>query len=296
LKEERKMKAYKFNHQDRRFAPWTALCVLGLIAAMVFVLPSVVFAQITGELSQDCDSALIGTEHVITALVSENGVPGATVLVGFYSTVPAGKYFAPASFDANGIATFSYQVDSPDKVEIALFWIDQNNANQWVYLDTITTNWTADEADLCSGSQQVLVGGRLTLNPKKKGALKIAVCGTDEFDVSNVDPKTVQLAGVAPWHWKQKDSRLCPDGKDGVVDLVLKFKNREVVEALEEDSLVELADGVTVDLVLAGELYDGTPFGGEWVADMQKDGKRHWKKEHHQKKEKKEKKDKESKK
>jgi hypothetical protein len=283
-KEERKMKAYKFNHQDRRFATWTALCVLGLIAAMVFVLPSVVFAQITGELSQDCDSALIGTEHVITALVTENGAPGATVLVGFYS-LPAGEYFAPASFDANGIATFPYQVDSPDEVEIALFWIDQNNANQWVYLDTITTNWTADEADLCSSqsTQQVDVGGKITLNAKKRGALKIAVCGTEDFDVSNVKLDTVLLAGVAPWHSKQKDSRLCLDGKDGFVDLVLKFKNREVIEALASD--LEDTDGVT--LALTGELKDGTAFGGEWQAEIKNKGKRHGKKVHHPKKAKK---------
>ena len=55
--------------------------------------------------------------------------------------------------------------------------------------------------------------------------------------------KLCELAGVAPWHSKQKDSRLCPDGKDGLVDLVLKFKNREVVKALEKDLGKELVDG-----------------------------------------------------
>jgi hypothetical protein len=60
LKEERKMKAYKFNRRDRMFAPWAALCVLSLIAAMVFAAPSVVFAQ-TFELSQDCKTAMVGT-------------------------------------------------------------------------------------------------------------------------------------------------------------------------------------------------------------------------------------------
>jgi hypothetical protein len=152
----------------------------------------------------------------------------------------------------------------------------------FVTLATISTEWTAE--DLCSSSQKVLVGGRLTFNAKKRGALKIAVCGTDDLDVSNVVPKTVKLAGVAPWHWKQKDSRLCPDGKDGVVDLVLKFKNREVVEALEKDLGKELVDGDDdVRLALEGELYDGTLFGGEWVADIKKEDKRHGKKNHHQK-------------
>jgi hypothetical protein len=273
LKEERKMKTYKFNRQDRTWAPWAALCVLSLVAAMVFALPSVVFAQITGELSQDCDFALINTEQVITATVTENGVPGATVLVGFISTIPYNKYFAPASFDANGIATFPYQADSVGQVEMSLFWIDKSNNNQWVYLDTITTNWTADEANLCSSSQPVDVGGRLTLNAKKRGALKIAVCAVDGLDVNNVNLDKVYLAGVAPWHSKQKDSRLCPGGKNGVVDLVLKFKNREVVEALGPD----LEDGDEVDLVLTGELNDGTLIEGTWTAEIKKKGKKHWK-------------------
>ena len=142
--------------------------------------------------------------------------------------------------------------------------------------------WTAEDECL---TPRVEVGGKVTLNVKKRGALTISVCGTDEFDVSNVDPETVRLAGVAPWHWKQKDSRLCLDGKDGFVDLVFKFKNRKVVEALGPD--LEDTDGVT--LALTGELYDGTAFGGEWVAEIKKYGKRHGKKNHHQKNHKKDK-------
>ena len=45
----------------RRFVPWTA--VLSLLTAIVLVAPTVVSAQITGELSQECDFALVGTEH-----------------------------------------------------------------------------------------------------------------------------------------------------------------------------------------------------------------------------------------
>ena len=60
------------------------------------------------------------------------------------------------------------------------------------------------------------------------------------------------------------------------MDLVLKFKNREVVEALEKDLGKELVDGdEDLPLALTGELYDGTTFGGEWVVDIKKKGKRH---------------------
>ena len=234
---------------------------------------------------------------MITATVTENGAPGASEPVYFIATDPTnfGRYYSgPLSFDENGIATSTYTADSGGTVEISLKWAKQDGSWEQVTLNTVTTTWTAE--DLCSSSQQVLVGGRFTLNAKKKGALKIAVCATDDLEVRNVDPKTVRLAGVAPWHSTQKDSRLCPDGKDGDKDLVLKFKNREVVKALEKDLGKELVDGDDdVTLALTGELYDGTPFGGEWVVDIEKDGKRHGKKNYHQKNSKEDKKDKKGK-
>ena len=51
----------------------------------------------------------------------------------------------------------------------------------------------------------------------------------------------------------------------------------------------ELADVQEVELALTGNMHDGTPFGGEWIADIKKEGKRHWKKKHHHKKDKKDK-------
>ena len=270
------MKAYKFNRQDRTWAPWAALCVLSLLAAMVFVLPSVVFAQNTGELSQDCETAMVEIEHTITATVTDGGVPVADYPLMFQVQGSNPGFYPGKLTGPDGTFQFKYVGNN---LGVDNIWLTSPLSAG--ILATISTTWTANEADLCSTSQQVLVGGRLTLNPKKRGALKIAVCGTDEFDVSNVDPTTVRLAGVAPWHWKQKDSRLCPDGKDGVVDLVLKFKNREVVEAL--GLLEEDVDEVS-PLVLDGDLYDGTAFGGEWAAEIKKEGKRHWKKNHHHKK------------
>ena len=277
------MKVDKYNKRDTRFAPWTALCVLSLLAAMVFAVPSLVFAQ-TYELSQDCETAMVDTEHTITVEVTdENGAPVAGVSL-WYSVQGANFGIrAPIVLPTNedGITEFSYTGGTSGADSI---WLTPPPPN-FGTLATISTEWTTE--DLCSSSQQVLVGSRLTLNARKHGALKIAVCGTDDLKVSNVDPETVRLAGVEPWHWKQKDSRLCPDGKDGLVDLVLKFKNREVVEALEKDLGKELVDGDDdVTLALEGNLHDGTPFGGEWTADIKKKGKRHWKKKHHQKKDK----------
>ncbi|MDH3559304.1 MAG: hypothetical protein OES18_25970, partial [Deltaproteobacteria bacterium] len=63
------MKLEKFNKRDTRFTPWPALCVLSLIAAMVFAVPSLVFSQ-TYEFSQDCETALVGTQHTIRVKVT----------------------------------------------------------------------------------------------------------------------------------------------------------------------------------------------------------------------------------
>ena len=247
---------------------------------MVFAAPTVVFAQ-TYELSQDCDFALINTEHTITAKVTDDGVPVAGVPL-FYMVFGANIKAFPTLFgttNEDGIAEFNITGSNVGLDTIKLLPPPPGTTS----LAEIVMNWTSNEADLCSGSQKVLVGGRMTLNVKKKGALKIAVCGTDEFKVSNVDLKTVELAGVAPWHSKQKDSRLCPDGKDGFVDLVLKFKNRDVVEALEKDLGKELVDGIKdVPLALTGNLSDGTAFGGEWTVDIKKKGKRHGRNEQYQ--------------
>jgi hypothetical protein len=280
LKEERKMKTYKFNRQDRTWAPWAALCVLSLVAAMVFALPSVVFAE-TVEFSQDCETALVGTPHTIRVKVTDYAGYPFGFWFGKYNPGPnAGTFVAPTLVpDANGEFEYTYTSAGVGTDEIVLINV--------LYLDVgiVSTTWTDNEADLCPTSPSVEVGGKVTLNAKKRGALTISVCGTEDFEVSNVDPKSVRLAGVAPWHWKQKDSRLCQDGKDGVVDLVLKFKNREVVEALGPD----LEDGDEVPLALEGELYDGTAFGGEWFAIIKKKGKWHWKKNHHWKSHKKDK-------
>ena len=270
------MKVFKFNRQNQRFAPWGALCVLSLLTAMVFAVPSVVFAE-TLEFSQDCETAMVGTQHTIRVKVTDYAGSPFGIWFGRYNPGPT-TGFVPHTLvpDANGEFEYTYTstgVGTDELVFINLMYIDVGVAN---------VTWTANEADLCSDAPGITVGGRMTLNVKKKGALKIAVCATDGSDVSNVDPVTVELVGVPPWHWKQKDSRLCPDGKDGVKDLVLKFKNREIVEALE-DSLGELEDGDRVELSLTGKLKDKKPFDATWEAViLKKKGKRHGKNKHYQ--------------
>jgi len=82
------------------------------------------------------------------------------------------------------------------------------------------------------------------INFKSKGVLPVAILGTDEFDVTQIDPASVRLEGVAPLRWAIEDVATpfvgdiddCYDcttaGQDGYDDLTLKFSTQEIVAAL----------------------------------------------------------------
>lgn len=107
------------------------------------------------------------------------------------------------------------------------------------------------------------------LNTKSKGVLPAAILGTDGLDVSEVDPTTLELEGVAPLRWYLEDvSRpvdprvdVCDcteDTADGFMDLTLKFDNQEIVAALGA-----VSDGDVLVLTLTGMLLDGTAIEGQ---------------------------------
>lgn len=128
------------------------------------------------------------------------------------------------------------------------------------------------------------------LNVKSKGVLPVAILGTEDFDVTTVDPVSIRLTGVAPLRssfedvstafypllGKESEFDCTEEGPDGFLDLVLKFDTQEVVEALETE-LGELADGAVIILPLTGNLleeYCGTPIIGEDVVIILKKGKK----------------------
>jgi len=115
------------------------------------------------------------------------------------------------------------------------------------------------------------------LNVKSKGVLTVAILGTAAFDVTQVDPATIELEGVSPlrWDWEdvaepytpfvgKEESMDCNIlGPDGYLDLTLKFDAQEIVAAL---GAVE--DGDVLVLELTGNLligFGGTPIVGEDV-------------------------------
>jgi hypothetical protein len=115
------------------------------------------------------------------------------------------------------------------------------------------------------------------LNVKKRGVLRAAILGTDNFDVNQVDITSLRLEGIAPIRSAFRDlatpfvpfiGKTSKDdcnkiGPDGFLDLVLKFNARKVIRALGKLKHRDIAV-----LQLRGNLreeFGGTPIKGEDV-------------------------------
>ena len=116
------------------------------------------------------------------------------------------------------------------------------------------------------------------LNVKSKGVLPVAILGTEELDVTTIDPSTVTLEGVSPLRWAMEDvatpytgeeegcCACTEEGADGYMDLTLKFKNQEIVAMLGD-----VEDGDCIILHLTGNLkeeFGGTAIIGEDVVKI----------------------------
>jgi len=119
------------------------------------------------------------------------------------------------------------------------------------------------------------------INTKSKGVIPVAICGTEEFDVTTIDPASVEITmegveeGVSPLRWSYEDVVATPwtgeDGGghdlegDGYLDLTLKFSNPEVVDTLGLGAYI----GETIALIITGNLKEeegGTAIEGhDWV-------------------------------
>jgi hypothetical protein len=115
------------------------------------------------------------------------------------------------------------------------------------------------------------------LNVKSKGILQAAILGSDELDVMDIDTASVSILGVQPVRSAYRDvSTAMPDpnecdcppqGKDGYLDLMLRFDNQELVKAIGP---VQHDEWIT--LTLEGFLLDGTPIEGTDCVIIQKKG------------------------
>ena len=125
---------------------------------------------------------------------------------------------------------------------------------------------------------------RNPLNVGSKGVLPVAILGTDDLDVADIDIGTILLEGIAPirsamedvatpfepYQGKEDAFDCTTEGPDGYDDLTLKFDKQEVVAALGE-----VEDGDVLVLHLEGNLTEdagGTPIVGEDVVVILKKG------------------------
>lgn len=105
------------------------------------------------------------------------------------------------------------------------------------------------------------------LNLGAKGVLPVAVLGTEDFDVHDIDASSLLLNGVAPLRTSFSDvatpfmGDTCgctTDGPDGFTDLTIKFEALDVAQTLDPGP-----NGTTRVLTLTGNLQDGRPFVAE---------------------------------
>jgi hypothetical protein len=120
------------------------------------------------------------------------------------------------------------------------------------------------------------------LNARGRGVLSVAILGAGDFDVTQIDPASVRLEGLAPsesaledvatpfepYHGKEGALDCTDDGPDELLDLTLKFDSQEVVQAIEAALGREVLHGEVVTITVTGSLRDefgGTPIRGEDV-------------------------------
>jgi hypothetical protein len=99
------------------------------------------------------------------------------------------------------------------------------------------------------------------LNVNSKGIFPVAILGSDDIDVRNIDITTITLEGISPVRSKFKDvaapvidGEICEcntDGPDGYEDLVLQFEAQLILDALGP-----VNDGDEIELTLSGMLMD----------------------------------------
>ncbi len=105
------------------------------------------------------------------------------------------------------------------------------------------------------------------VNVKSSGLLPIAILGSEDVNVIDIDPTSIRLTGVEPLRSGYEDvagpvsdSNDCnciTNGPDGFLDIILKFKTQRIVEAVGD-----VNDGDVLELSLTGILYDETPIEG----------------------------------
>lgn len=129
------------------------------------------------------------------------------------------------------------------------------------------------------------------VNTKSNGVVPVAILGSDEIDVTQIDLDSIRLAGLAPIRsdledvatpyepltGKETTLDCTEEGPDGYLDLTLKFAPQDLLEAVTLYFGAELIDGEAYVLPVTGNILteDGSiPLVGEDVVKILKKGKK----------------------
>jgi hypothetical protein len=197
--------------------------------------------------------------------IGEPGIEGVTVtLVGIDDvlTDPEGHY----SFAVTTAGVYVLVETDPD----GYFSTTPNEVHVELIGEQVVVNFGDDLTD---GDVEVDVKPGSEVNPvnfRSNGVLPVAILGSQVLDVSQIDPDSILLQGVAPLRWSFEDVGGPYDGSmdpmteddmeipDGYEDMTLKFSTQEIVAAIGG-----VVRGDTVILTMEAALFDGTPILGE---------------------------------
>ena len=174
------------------------------------------------------------------------------------------------------------QVECPPGTPVESSCEDGANANQWVFegLNPYDDNGNHSLGVHDAACLDIKPGScPNSFNRGSHGVLPVAVPGMDALDAAMIDVGSVLISradgvggSVAPHEGPPGPHSVLADvatpfdgqrcecdelGGDGILDLSMKFKTDAVVAALELD---DLDAGALVELVVSGNLVNGTPF------------------------------------
>ena len=128
------------------------------------------------------------------------------------------------------------------------------------------------------------------INTKSKGVLPLAILGTEDFDVTQIDLSSIRLEGIKSQRFsfnkdiatpfvgdKENEFDCVSSGPDGYLDLSIKFKTQKVIRNIEKNLGQKLQDGDILLLSLSANLlkeFGGTSIQGSDIVIIRKKGKK----------------------
>jgi len=217
-----------------------------------------IYGFVFNDLDQDevMDEGEPGISNVTVTLLSMDKV------IAVVKTIGDGTYF----FDV--IASGIYTV-----VETDLVGYVSTTENE-VSAEIVDADVQVDFGDYIDPGLPVDVKPGSDVNPlnlKSNGVLPVAICGSETFDVAQIDPDSLRLNGVAPLRWGyedvcgQDDTSTDPgmngddeEMPDGYEDMTLKFNTQDIA-----GTLGEVWRGKIETLTMVGFFLDGSSILGE---------------------------------